>query len=82
MKTSAVLLAAGALLVSAIPLDKRALETTWVTDIVTVTVTVDPSASASASPTAGGVFVQNVSEQPAASPSPKPAVAPKPSFAP
>lgn len=82
MKTSAVLLAAGALLVSAIPLDKRALETTWVTDIVTVTVTVDPSASASASPTAGGVFVQNVSEQPAASPSPQPAVAPKPSFAP
>ncbi|KAL5086769.1 hypothetical protein Trisim1_008680 [Trichoderma cf. simile WF8] len=85
MKYSAVLLAAGALLVSAMPLDKRALEVQWVTDIVTVTVTVDPSASAAAAatPTAGGVFVQNVSEQPAATPSPQPAApAPKPVYAP
>ncbi|KAL6813223.1 PR-1-like protein [Trichoderma sp. SZMC 28013] len=83
MKSSAVLLAAGALLVSAMPLDKRALDIQWVTDIVTVTVTVDPSASASATPTAGGVFVQNVSEQPAATPSPQPAApAPKPVYAP
>ncbi|KAL6697497.1 PR-1-like protein [Trichoderma pleuroticola] len=85
MKSSAVLLAAGALLVSAMPLDKRALEVQWVTDIVTVTVTVDPSASAAAAATstAGGVFVQNVSEQPAATPSPQPAApAPKPVYAP
>ncbi|KKO97003.1 hypothetical protein THAR02_10890 [Trichoderma harzianum] len=85
MKYSAVLLAAGALLVSAMPLDKRALEVQWVTDIVTVTVTVDPSASAAAAatPTTGGVFVQNVSEQPAATPSPQPAApAPKPVYAP
>ncbi|KAL7948460.1 CAP domain-containing protein [Trichoderma barbatum] len=78
---SAVLLAAGALLASAVPLDKRALEITWVTDIVTVTVTVDPSASAAAAatPSAGGVFVQNVSQKPAASPSPPPQpVAPAP----
>ena len=50
MKYSAVLLAAGALLVSAMPLDKRALEVQWVTDIVTVTVTVDPSALTNPSP--------------------------------
>ncbi|KAL7800082.1 CAP domain-containing protein [Trichoderma ceciliae] len=80
MKSSAVLLAAGALLATAMPLDKRALETQWVTDIVTVTVTVDPFASPSAQATAGGVFVQNVSEKPAASPSPD-APAPKPVYA-
>lgn len=79
---SAVLLAAGALLVSAVPLEKRVMETDWVTDIVTVTVTVDPNASPSATPTAGGVFIQNVSEKPAvASPEPV-AEAPKPVYAP
>ncbi|UKZ95012.1 uncharacterized protein TrAFT101_009861 [Trichoderma asperellum] len=76
---SAFLLATGAILAAAMPLDKRALETQWVTDIVTVTVTVDPSAPSSA----GGVFVQAVSSQPAAAPTPQPqAPAPKPVYVP
>ncbi|PTB64744.1 PR-1-like protein [Trichoderma citrinoviride] len=70
---SAVLLAAGALLASAVPLEKRVMETDWVTDIVTVTVTVDPAASASATPTAGGP-----SPPPAPASSPKPAPSPQP----
>lgn len=77
---SAFLLATGAILAAAMPLDKRALETQWVTDIVTVTVTVDPSTPSSA----GGVFIQAVSSQPAATPSPQaqaPAPAPKPIYA-
>ncbi|KAL6866819.1 CAP domain-containing protein [Trichoderma novae-zelandiae] len=82
MKSAAVLLAAGALLASAVPLEKRVMQTDWVTDVVTVTVTVDPNSSASAAPTAGGVFIQNVSEKPAAA-SPEPvAEAPKPVYAP
>ncbi|PNP48900.1 hypothetical protein TGAMA5MH_00058 [Trichoderma gamsii] len=74
---SAFFLATGAILAAAMPLDKRALETQWVTDIVTVTVTVDPSAPSSA----GGVFIQAVSSQPAATPSPQvQAPAPKPVY--
>ncbi|KAL6901588.1 CAP domain-containing protein [Trichoderma evansii] len=76
---SAFLLATGALLAAAMPLDKRALETHWVVDVVTVTVTVDPTAPTSA---AGGVFIQDVSSQPAVAPTPQPqAPAPKPVFA-
>ncbi|RFU77860.1 hypothetical protein TARUN_4361 [Trichoderma arundinaceum] len=85
MKSSAILLAAGALLATAMPLDKRAMETEWVTDLVTVTVTVDPFATSSAQPTAGGVFIQNVSEKPTPTPAPAPqpsAPAPKPVYAP
>lgn len=75
---SAFFLATGAILAAAMPLDKRALETQWVTDIVTVTVTVDPSAPSSA----GGVFIQAVSSQPAAAPTPQvQAPAPKPVYA-
>ncbi|KAM0264155.1 hypothetical protein ACHAQJ_000901 [Trichoderma viride] len=77
---SAILLAAGALLAAAMPLDKRAMETDWVTDIVTVTVTVDPVPT-SAQHSAGGVFIQDVSEKPAATPSPN-APAPQPIYAP
>ncbi|EGR45451.1 uncharacterized protein TRIREDRAFT_81331 [Trichoderma reesei QM6a] len=89
---SAVLLAAGALLVSAVPLEKRVMETDWVTDIVTVTVTVDPNASPSATPTAGGPSpppapassskpapsLQPVVAKPSPAPSSKPAPSPKP----
>lgn len=71
----AFFLATGALLAAAMPLDKRALEIDWVTDIVTVTVTVDPTAPTSA---AGGVFIQDVSSQPAVAPTPAPAPAPAP----
>jgi uncharacterized protein YkwD len=52
-----------------------------VTDIVTVTVTVDPFPTSSAQPSAGGVFIQDVSEQPAAAPTSKPnGQAPKPEY--
>ncbi|KAM0476815.1 hypothetical protein ACHAPX_006241 [Trichoderma viride] len=74
---SAFFLATGAILAAAMPLDKRALETHWVTDFVTVTVTVDPSAPSSAA----GVYIQAVSSHPAATPSPQvQAPAPKPVF--
>lgn len=71
MKSSLALVAASAVLATAGPLQKRAIETTWVYDIVTVTVTAEPT------PTA---FVENSQPKPkpqttAAPPPPPPAAA-------
>lgn len=86
MKSSLYLVAAGAVLATAGPLDKRAMKVEWVTDVVTVTVTADP-----VTPTA---FVENSKPKapettsaappppPPAKPAPKPSPKPAPKPAP
>lgn len=60
MKSSLFLMATAAMLASAVPLDKRAIVTHWVTDVVTVTVT-DNGPTSTLPP---AVFVENKKAKP------------------